>query len=107
MSRLLSVTKIGAFVAGTLAFLLSANGARAGIITYICDPSISAVTCNYLNTTIAGLYSSTFTDANASIYIQYGTTGLAQNNTPLNAVSYSAYVAALAANPHMDALQAS
>ena len=79
--------------------------ANAGI-TYTCDPSVAAATCNYLNTTVAAMYNSTFTDANASIYITYGTTGLAASQTAFNVVSYSAYVAALTANMS-DALQAS
>jgi len=70
------------------AALASAN------ITYTCDPSISASTCNYLNTTIAGMYNSTFTDANANIYITLGTTGLGESQTAFNVVSYSDYVAA-------------
>jgi hypothetical protein len=41
--------------------------ASAGTIACTCDPSVAAATCNYLNTTVAGLYSSTFTDANAEI----------------------------------------
>jgi hypothetical protein len=81
--------------------------ASAGTISYTCDPSVSAATCNYLNTTVAGLYSSTFTNANADIYITYGTTGLAQTQTAFNVVSYSAYVTALAANSNMSALQIS
>jgi hypothetical protein len=58
-----------------------------------------------LNTTIAGQYSSTFTDASANIYIQYGTTGLASTSAFTNDVTYAAYVAALVANPNMDSLQ--
>jgi hypothetical protein len=79
--------------------------ASAGI-TYTCDSSVAAATCNYLNTTVAAMYSSTFTDANANIYITYGSVGLAQSQTAFNVVSYSAYVAALTANAS-DALQAS
>jgi len=72
--------------------------ASAGTISYVCDPSVAAATCTYLNTTVAGAYSSTFTDANASIYITYGTTGLAQSQTEFNVVSYADYAAALATN---------
>ena len=81
--------------------------ASAGTITYTCDASVSAATCTYLNTTVAGMYSSTFTNANADIYITYGTTGLAETQSAFNVVSYGAYVAALGANSGMDALQAS
>jgi len=87
--------------------LSSAMPALAGNITYRCDPSIAAATCNYLNTTVAGEYNSTFTDANADIYIQYGTTELASSEEELNDAIYSSYVAALAANADQDALQAS
>ncbi len=41
--------------------------ADAGTITYTCDPSVAASTCAYLNTTVAGHYSSTFTNANANV----------------------------------------
>ncbi len=85
---------------------LSATLASAGI-SYTCDPNVLASTCNYLNTTVAGLYGSTFTDANASVYIQYGTTGLASTLSYDNAVPYSNYLAALQANPTKDALQVS
>jgi hypothetical protein len=78
--------------------LSSAMPALAGNFTYTCDPSIAAATCNYLNTTVAGEYNSTFTDATADIYIQYGTTELASSEEELNDATYSSYVAALAAN---------
>ena len=92
----------------TLALASSATMANAAsLITYTCDPSVSAATCNYLNTTVAGQYGSTFTNASADIYITYGTTGLASTYSYLNDVSYSSYVAALAANPDKDALQVS
>jgi len=81
--------------------------ANAGTISYVCDPSVSAATCAYLNTTVAGLYSSTFTDASASIYITYGVTDLAQTQTAFNVVSYSQYLAALTANSNLNALQLS
>src|SRR5580698_2226534 len=80
--------------------------ATATGISYTCDSSVDAATCNYLNTTVAGLYSSTFTNANASIYITYGTTALAQTQSAFNVVSYSQYVAALTAN-QSDAIQTS
>jgi len=85
--------------------VLGAGLASAGTITYTCAPSVVAATCNYLNTTIAGQYSSTFTNASADIYIQYGTTGLAETSAFNNDVSYTAYVAALLANPNKDSLQ--
>src|ERR1035438_913084 len=74
--------------------------ASAGI-SFTCAATINtlgpATTCNTLNTTIAGLYGSTFSNANASIYIQYGITGLGQSTTGfLNLVSYGTYQNALA-----------
>src|SRR5580658_9975558 len=87
-----------------LAFLLLATGAAlpawAGI-TYTCDPNIEAAhagTCAYLNSTVAGLYNSTFSNANASIYIQLGDTDLGVNVHSLAIASYSDYVNALTAN---------
>jgi hypothetical protein len=72
--------------------------ANAGTLTFTCDPGVAAATCSYLNTTIAGNYSSTFTNASANIYIQYGTTSLASATTGVdNQVTYSQYSAALAA----------
>jgi len=53
------------------------------------------------------MYNSTFTNANANIYITYGTTGLGESEQYNNDESYSAYVAALTANPDKDALQVS
>jgi hypothetical protein len=79
--------------------------ASAGTISYTCDPNVAASTCSYLNTVVAGQYSSTFTNANADIYIQYGTTGLASTSSYLNDVSYSDYLVALTANANKDGLQ--
>ena len=97
-------------MAATLAIaatiVLGSNVAHAGI-NYTCDPSVTAATCNYLNTIIAAQYNSTFTDANANIYIQYGTTGLASTSAYRNAVPYSDYVAALEANANKSAAQTS
>lgn len=91
-----------------LALASSATLASAtSVITYTCDPSVAAATCNYLNTVVANQYRSTFTNANADIYITYGTADLASTLSYLNEVSYSSYVAALAANPDKDALQIS
>jgi hypothetical protein len=67
-------------------------------VIYTCDPNIDATkagTCNFLNTTIAGLYSSTFTNANVSIYIQYGTTGLGESVKLIYEAPYSSYLPAL------------
>src|ERR1700681_2049283 len=78
----------------------SAIPASAGI-TYTCAENIDAAqagTCAYLNSTIAGLYNNTFSNANASIYIQYGSTELGESSTSLAQVRYSAYLNALTAN---------
>lgn len=80
---------------------------HASGITYTCAPGVAAATCNYLNTTIASQYNSTFTNVNADIYITYGTTGLGSSEQSFDVESYSAYAAALAANPDKDALQTS
>jgi hypothetical protein len=78
---------------------LASSGAFASL-TYTCDSTIDARhagTCAALNSSISGLYNSTFTNANASIYIQYGTTGLGSSTSGfLNLVSYNTYRAALA-----------
>src|ERR1039458_8086396 len=68
---------------------------------------VAAATCNYLNTTVAGNYSSTFTNANANIYITYGTTGLAETLSYFNFITYNQYVGALTSNPDKSAIQAS
>jgi hypothetical protein len=90
-----------------LAMIVGAGLTSAGSMSYTCDPSVAAATCNYLNTTVAGAYSSTFSNANASIYIQYGNSGLASTLAFSNVVSYSSYLSALEANTGEDALQAS
>lgn len=85
----------------------SATLASASGLSFTCDPSVAAATCNYLNTTIASQYTSTFTNLNADIYITYGTTGLGESNQAFDVETYSAYAAALAANSDKDALQVS
>jgi uncharacterized protein (TIGR03437 family) len=83
------------------AFPGTAIPAFAGL-TYTCDPNIDATvagTCAYLNSTIAGLYNSTFGNANANIYIMYGNTDLGQSDQGYdNQVPWTAYLAALTAN---------
>ncbi len=92
-------------VVAVLASALGATPARAGSVVYTCDADVAAATCQYLNTTVGGYYRTAFTNASADIYIDYGNTALGQNSFYLNAVSYSAYKAALVANPDKDALQ--
>lgn len=72
-----------------------------GAIVYTCDPTIDARLaglCNTLNTTIAGLYSKSFTNASAAIYVTLGKTGLGSSSQYLNYVSYSKYISTLSAN---------
>jgi len=78
---------------------------NSGVISYTCDPSVAAGTCTYLNTTVAGDYSSSFSNANASIYITYGTTGLAESSQFFNFVTYSQYLAALTSNSNQSTIQ--
>ena len=67
-------------------------------ITYICDSSITsnvnipAGTCSYLQTTIAGMYSGTFTNANATIYVQLGPNAGGESQFGVSGISYSNYV---------------
>ncbi len=79
----------------------SPSGAAAPSgITYTCDPSVAAVSgvCNYLNSTIAGIYAGTFSNASASIYIRFSNIGsgdAGQSNFQYNELSYSAFRSAL------------
>lgn len=88
------------FAGLSIGLVFSAVLSHASIL-FTCDTTIDAKvagTCNTLNTSIAGLYSSTFTNANASIYIEYGVTGLGQSTTGFdNQISYATFIAALAA----------
>ncbi len=86
-----------AFLLLSSAILVSAQAAGPSGITYTCDPSINAVPglCNTLNTTIAGLYASNFTNANANIYIQFGTTALGKSLVFEYMLSYADYRNAL------------
>jgi hypothetical protein len=89
----------GAPVAGSLPGTGgSPQTGKSGAVIYTCDPNIDATkggTCSFLNVTIAGLYSSTFTDANVSIYIQYGNTGLGESVKLIYEAPYSSYLGAL------------
>jgi len=89
------------FTVISLGMMLMGCIPASGAITYSCASNIDATfagTCNTLNTTIAGIYGSTFTNANASIYITYGSTGLASSLQFLDNVTYTAYANALAAH---------
>ena len=89
--------KVIKLVCAFIGLAIGTGSAVAGI-SYSCATNVDATlagTCNSLNTTIAGLYSSTFTNANASIYIEYGATDLASTLQYFTNVSYSAYASAL------------
>ena len=88
----------------TFSLALGAYLANAQV-TYTCDSTVAASTCNYLNTTTAGHYSSTFSNANASIYIRFGNTGLGSSVGSFNFMTYAQYVAALGANTHRSPVQ--
>ncbi|MGA9069994.1 MAG: NF038122 family metalloprotease [Terracidiphilus sp.] len=94
--------KIPAFA--VLSVLFCARSASATGISYVCDPSIQTSECTTLNTTIAGQYASTFSNANASIYITFGNTGLGSSSQYLNFVSYATYTTALIADSSGDAV---
>ena len=89
-----------------LAFGLAFASALAQAqITYTCDPSVAASTCTYLNNTIAGYYKTTFSNANAGIYITLGSTGLGQTTQTTPKINYTDYVAALTANTNKSTVQ--
>jgi hypothetical protein len=79
----------------------------SGSVAYTCAANIDATeagTCAYLNTTIAGLYNSTFSNMNADFYIEYGVTGLGSNSQYVSGVSYSSYLDALTSTASSDAV---
>jgi hypothetical protein len=84
----------------------SALPASAGLV-YTCNSNIGSSTCNYLNTTVAGIYDGTFTNVSADIYIQMGSTGLGASNQWLNGLTYTQYLNALNSNPNKDAVDLS
>ncbi|MFY9745098.1 MAG: FG-GAP-like repeat-containing protein [Acidobacteriaceae bacterium] len=74
-------------------------------IVFTCDSTVNAATCTYLNTTVAGYYNDTFTNANANIYVQFGTTGLGESQYYFNFVSYSQYATAYGSIASKSAIQ--
>jgi hypothetical protein len=76
-------------------------------IVYTCDASVAAATCNYLNTTVAGYYNAKFINANANIYIQYGSTGLGASLQAENFATYSQYSTAYGNITNKSAIQIS
>jgi hypothetical protein len=79
---------------------ITALSGFSGNLTYICDSSINQNVCETLNTTIAGEYELTFSNVNASIYIQYGSIGsnVGKNTQFYNTVDYVSYYNALNAS---------
>jgi hypothetical protein len=76
-------------------------------IVFTCNPNVAVATCKYLNSTVAANLNGTFTNANANIYVQYGSTGLGSTTQYFNFVTYDQYVAALNANANKSAIQQS
>jgi PEP-CTERM motif len=94
--------------AAVVGMAMGATRASADNLTFTCAASIDATqagTCAYLNSTISSLYTSTFSNVNANIYIQQGITGLG-SSTPgfYNYVPYSTYLADLTATASNDAV---
>jgi len=91
-----------------IAGALLATSMASASIAYTCDATIDATqagTCAYLNGTVANLYNSTFSNVDASIYIQMGITGLGSSTTGfLNLEPYSTYTTALAGTASHDAV---
>jgi hypothetical protein len=82
-------------------FLRLVSGAASGTgIVYTCDSTIntaSATACNTLNTTIAALYKSAFSNANATIYVKLGVTGLGMSDWVTNNATYTNFRSLLTA----------
>jgi hypothetical protein len=84
------------------------QGVNTGIgVVYTCASNVPASTCNYLNTVVAGYYNSVFTNANANIYIKFGTTGLGQSDGLYNLIHYTPYVTALTNETKKSSVQTS
>jgi len=86
--------------------LVKTNVSGTGLV-FTCDSTVPTSTCNYLNTTVAGYYNSVFTNANANIYIAFGSTNLGESDGYFNLVSYSKYVAAISKTSPLSSIQAS
>jgi hypothetical protein len=93
----------------SLSFAATATVASAAGVSYTCAADINtdgpASLCNSLNTTTAGDYNSIFSNANASIYIQFANNGgLGESTQYLNFVSYSTYRTDLTGDSSGDAV---
>jgi hypothetical protein len=82
-------------------------------IVYTCDSTVTSnaysptgpggtTMCSFLQGTIAGIYNSTFTNANAAIYIQFGITGLGSSIHEYYTLLYATYRTALIATASTD-----
>jgi hypothetical protein len=80
------------------AFGFAAALANAGKINFLCDGSVDVATCDYLNNNVAGDYNNTFVNANASVYIRFGDTGLASTTTARNFLSFTDFQSRLQNN---------
>lgn len=92
---------------GMAAMILSTASANAAV-SYTCATNIDTTVpglCSQINATVAPSYNNTFTNINASIYVQFGNTGLGGSNQILNFVSYSSYISAATANAKASAVQ--
>jgi hypothetical protein len=73
-------------------------------ITYDCDTTSFATyapagTCGALNgSTVSGIYSSIFSNINATIFIQFGNTGVGSSSVNITPITYAQYYAALASH---------
>ena len=83
------------FGIGLLFGLLASMPVFGAGISYDCASNIETSTCTYLNNNIAGLYAGVFTNANANIYIQYGSTGLGSSAQIYNSTTFNDYLSAL------------
>ena len=87
--------------------LLGLTGAMVpafATITYDCDPTSFAAdgpagTCDALNgSTVSGIYSSIFSNINATIFIKYGITGVGESSVNVTSITYAQYYAALSSH---------
>ncbi|MGA7521233.1 MAG: hypothetical protein WBW84_02050 [Acidobacteriaceae bacterium] len=76
-------------------------------LVFTCDSTLAAATCTYLNTTVAGYYNDTFTNANANIYVEMGSTGLGESIYYFNYVTYSQYATAYGGILNKNSIQTS
>ncbi len=72
-------------------------------INYVC-PTDEASLCSDLGS-VAAVYDSVFSNANATIYVEYGNTGLGESSYYWNPVSYTSYLSALTSHSGGDTVQ--